>query len=588
MLSAEQGLQSIPEVDEDSLPTTVAVSAAQQHHVSSQPRRAGSRRRSRSRTPASRDPLSGFSIGSLLGSIVHIAIKLTLWLFSGILSFLSMVTFVCGQVFGTTYDLILRRPAGWARRVGPWVKYLVPALVIVLAWYVLHDASLSAYLPSLSRPSRYLAPDVPPADLAELADRLLRIENALSGLSQDTERAKVKTEDGAKNFYELQSRLSSLEGKISVETRKVQEAEARARDSFSRMIHDVKQDVEVLQSQLSAQRKQQERDGDQKAAGDASDKEVRLKALEERVVSVEGGVGGVKDALEQLAKKPATSSSSPTPGTAPAWWHKLTSGIGVIKSSDGQDVTVVISQLVHSAVSTLSKDMIAKADFALHSGGARVIPSLTSPTLEIKPKGFPRRLYGLVTGSGYALGRPPVTALHHELHNGHCWPFAGQEGQLGVVLAAPILVEEVTIDHLAREIAYDVRSAPRQMEVWGMVEGKDNIERLKVWKEARQSIDGAHVDVDDVIYPKTLPKVPEYVRLANFTYDIHAVDHVQTFSVDPEIRSLGVDFGVVVLRVLSNWGVDEFTCLYRFRVHGQKLGGVPVPYGGVVDEEQSS
>jgi SUN domain-containing protein 1/2 len=181
-----------------------------------------------------------------------------------------------------------------------------------------------------------------------------------------------------------------------------------------------------------------------------------------------------------------------------------------------------------------------------------------------------------------------VTALHHELHNGHCWPFAGQEGQLGVVLAAPILVEEVTIDHLAREIAYDVRSAPRQMEVWGMVEGKDNIERLKVWKEARQSTDGAHVDVGDVIYPKTLPKVPEYVRLANFTYDIHTADHVQTFNVDPEIRSLGVDFGVVVLRVLNNWGVDEFTCLYRFRVHGQKLGGVPVPYGGVVDEEQSS
>jgi SUN domain-containing protein 1/2 len=31
-----------------------------------------------------------------------------------------------------------------------------------------------------------------------------------------------------------------------------------------------------------------------------------------------------------------------------------------------------------------------------------------------------------------------------------------------------------------------------------------------------------------------------------------------------------MDFGIVVLRVLSNWG-QEFTCLYRFRVHGQMI-----------------
>ena len=498
------------------------------------------------------------------------------------------MTFLFGQVFGTTFDLIWRRPAGWARGAGSLTKYLMPAVVLVCAWYVLRGASLGSYVPSLSfqtsRPSRYHAPDALPVDLAEFADRLLRIENAISRLSLDTERVTAKAEDGIKSYYDLQSRLSSLEGKVVSETRKIQDSEAKARDMFSRSLSGVKQDVEVLQSQLIAQRKQ---DREVKVAAGAGagaiDDEARsrLNILEERIGGAEGGV---KNALEQLAKKAQTPSPSSSPATGPAWWNKLASNIGVIKSADGQDVTLLISQLVHSAVSTLSKDNIAKPDFALHSGGARVIPSLTSPSLSVvRPKSFVGQLYALFSGSGYSfVGRPPVTALHHEIHNGHCWPFAGEEGQLGVALAATVLVEEVTIDHVAQEVAFDVRSAPREMEVWGMVEGKENIERVKEWRESGDL--GAAAYDSSIVYPPTLPKHPEYIRLANFTYDVHSPTNVQTFPVDPEIRALGVDFGIVVLRVLSNWGRD-FTCLYRFRVHGKTMKGEPEP---MVDEFVSS
>jgi SUN domain-containing protein 1/2 len=83
-------------------------------------------------------------------------------------------------------------------------------------------------------------------------------------------------------------------------------------------------------------------------------------------------------------------------------------------------------------LSTLNQDILAKPDFALHSGGARIIPSLTSPTFEIRPQGLGSQMIELFTGNGYAIGRPPITALHHEMQNGHCWPFAGGEGQLGL------------------------------------------------------------------------------------------------------------------------------------------------------------
>jgi SUN domain-containing protein 1/2 len=347
-----------------------------------------------------------------------------------------------------------------------------------------------------------------------------------------------------------------------------------------------------------AQQAQHEKEQRDRTA-DTNDAEARtrLKVLEERVGTVEGGV---REALD-LGKK-ASSTPASAPGPASAWWNKLLTGSNSkiqIKSSDGQDVTGLIHHLVDSAVSTITQDILAKPDFALHSGGARIIPSLTSPTFEIRPQSLGSQMIGLVTGNGYAIGRPPITALHHEMQNGHCWPFAGGEGQLGVALASPIFVEEVTIDHVAKSIAFDMRSAPRQMEVWGLVEGKENIARVQAWKEdlaARKKAEQpsgeesyAPHDQDgsdyEVIYPKTLPKYPEYIRMANFTYNIHSPNNVQTFPVMPEIRELGIDFGIVVLRVLNNWGRDDFTCLYRFRVHGQRMGEIPAPYSEGVYEQ---
>ena len=57
----------------------------------------------------------------------------------------------------------------------------------------------------------------------------------------------------------------------------------------------------------------------------------------------------------------------------------------------------------------------------------------------------------------------------------------------------------------------------------------------------------------EVLHPKTLPIYPEYIRLTNFTYNIHSPNNVQTFL---KICELGIDFGIVVLK---NWERDDFT-----------------------------
>lgn len=235
-----------------------------------------------------------------------------------------------------------------------------------------------------------------------------------------------------------------------------------------------------------------------------------------------------------------------------------------------------------SILTHLHQDVLAIPDYALFSAGARVILSLTSPTLELSPPTLPSQVLAFFTGHGYALGRPPVTALHHDVQNGFCWPFPGSEGHLGVSLAAPIKVESVTVDHVPRNIAFDVRSAPKEMEVWGLVEGQENIRKLKEWKEAKESADEEGA-AEEYSYPSILPHQPEYVRLANFTYDVDGPSHIQNFPVSDEITEIGLDFGVVVLLVKSNWGREDFTCLYRFRVHGSRVPPEAAPLADGVE-----
>ena len=539
-----------------------------------------------------------FSIGGLLGHLVNLIWRLISGLCSLIFGLLMMICMLIGRVCGTAFEVVFSRPGRWLSNAGPgpvvWIgKWVIVGLTVYAAWYVLQDRSaLMRWIPSLpssypfSRPY-YHAPDIPAANIAELSARLRAIENAVSGLSLDHERARTKLDTEVKGHVELVGRLGNLETRVQREGARALEAEEVYRASSSQGLLAVRREVEVLQAQLLAQAARGGTGSGDHGDVEGNDEEARarLKALEERVGSVEGGV---KEALE-MGKHSVKAGGG---GGSAAWWNKLTTGRSglTIKSTDGQDVTSLIGHLVDSAVSQYGKDNLARPDFALHSSGAKIIATLTSPTFEIRPSNIRGQLVGMVTGSGYAIGRPPVTALHHELHNGHCWPFAGTEGQLAVALAAPTYISDVTIDHVAKEVAFDMRSAPREMEVWGMVEGKDNVVKVKAWQKAKAARRAEarkvakekgvpFVDDDEELpYPKTLPKSPQYIRIANFTYDIHAPRNIQTFPVDEEIRNLGVDFGIVVLRIKSNWGRDEYTCLYRLRVHGQRMGETPLPY----------
>ncbi|KAI0749477.1 hypothetical protein C8Q80DRAFT_1269353 [Daedaleopsis nitida] len=507
---------------------------------------------------------NSFSVGATLGRVVHALASLVRW--------------VVAAFFGTTASL-----ARLTKRLN-LLRYAFIGLTVWFAWYALNSGMLDLSklpIPHGHAPP-YQAPEIPAADLAALSARLQALEKAYASLSVDAERSRVLLEGETKHRSDVVGRLGSLETRIQKESIRAQDVETKFRATTSDGINAVKKEVSHLSTQLQSLREAESR---RPTVGSDEEARAKLKALEDRVGSVEGGV---KDAVE-LGK--SAMKAGVVSGKIAQWWENVASGktkAVTVKSSDGQDVTSLINQLVDTAVMRTSKDTLARVDFALHSSGANIIPSLTSDTMEIRPSNIGAQIAALLPGGkGYAIGRPPVTALHHETHTGHCWPFAGTHGQLGVALAAPVYITDVTIDHVAKEVAIDMRSAPRQMELWAMIDGQDNYAKLSDWRErralARETAEAAGQSLppsvlEDVPYPRTLPKYPEYIRIANFTYNIHAPTHIQTFPVFDEVKALGIDFGKVVLMVKNNWGRDEFTCLYRLRVHGERMGEVPLPY----------
>ena len=532
-----------------------------------------------------------FSIGGLLGRLVNRTARFFFSILEGILRIISLVFLVIGRILGLTVNIFFRKPTTLVRSIDPqsFIYLAVVALVIYLAWFKFYDP-LAQLLPYRASPRPYHAPETPITNLDELVARLQNIESAFSGLSLDNQRARAQQDLEARAHGEVVNRIYALEARVREEAKRVSEAETHLQASASQGLSDVKRQIDTLHAQLSAvESAPRETSPPPSPPPPTSDEEARkqLRLLEDRLGSIEGGV---QEALE--LSKNAVKDSAPS---GPAWWSKLSSAVSsgkglVIKSSDGTDMTGLISHLVDNAVMRFTtRDIISRADFALHSAGARPIPSLTSHTLEMRPTTLRGTVLGWMTGHGRELGRSPITALHQDIHSGLCWPMSGDFGQLGVALSFPAFITDITIDHVAKEVAFDLRTAPRDMEVWGLVEGKENLDKVVAFRAERAAQRAEAVRVaeeagtplpeepDEDDYPPALPGNQPFIRLASFTYDIDAPSNIQTFPVRQEIQDLGVDVGVVALVIRNNWGKKEYTCLYRFRVHGERLGGMPLP-----------
>ncbi|NWR86676.1 SUN1 protein, partial [Furnarius figulus] len=120
-----------------------------------------------------------------------------------------------------------------------------------------------------------------------------------------------------------------------------------------------------------------------------------------------------------------------------------------------------------------------------------------------------------------------------DMYPGNCWAFKGSQGYLVVRLSMKIYPTAFTVEHIPKTLSPkgNISSAPRNFSVYGL----------------------------DDEYQEEGKLLGEYV------YDQEG-EPLQMFPVLEENEDA---FQIVELRIFSNWGHAEYTCLYRFRVHGK-------------------
>nr|6WMF_A Chain A, SUN domain-containing protein 2 [Homo sapiens] len=187
-----------------------------------------------------------------------------------------------------------------------------------------------------------------------------------------------------------------------------------------------------------------------------------------------------------------------------------------------------VHHIVKQALQRYSEDRIGLADYALESGGASVISTRCSETYETKTALL--SLFGIPL---WYHSQSPRVILQPDVHPGNCWAFQGPQGFAVVRLSARIRPTAVTLEHVPKALSPNstISSAPKDFAIFGFDE--------------------------DLQQEGTL--------LGKFTYDQDG-EPIQTFHF--QAPTMGT-YQVVELRILTNWGHPEYTCIYRFRVHGE-------------------
>ncbi|XP_017831206.3 SUN domain-containing protein 3 isoform X2 [Callithrix jacchus] len=195
--------------------------------------------------------------------------------------------------------------------------------------------------------------------------------------------------------------------------------------------------------------------------------------------------------------------------------------------AEDPDHTEEMSNLVDYVLKKLREDQVQMADYALKSAGASIIEAGTSESY----KNNKAKLYW--HGIGFLNHEmPPDTILQPDVYPGKCWAFPGSQGHTLIKLARKIIPTAVTMEHISEKVSPsgNISSAPKEFSIYGIT----------------KKCEGEEIFLGQFIYNKTGTTI-------------------QTFELQHAVSEYLL---CVKLNIFSNWGHPNYTCLYRFRVHG--------------------
>ncbi|KAG8221900.1 hypothetical protein J437_LFUL006718 [Ladona fulva] len=215
--------------------------------------------------------------------------------------------------------------------------------------------------------------------------------------------------------------------------------------------------------------------------------------------------------------------------------------VAAIPSKDCEACEVselAVKKVVTDALMLYDADKTGMADYALESSGGSIVSTRCTETYHAKTASLSWFNFHL----WYTFNNPR-TIIQPSTHPGECWAFKGSQGYVVIKLSHKIYVSMFSLEHIPKALAPlgSIDSAPRNFSVWG----------LNGDSEADGQLFGEYVYDQN---GSTIQYFP-----------------VQKHNLPP--------YQYVELRIESNHGNLEYTCIYRFRVHGslhQKANGDPM------------
>jgi hypothetical protein len=370
------------------------------------------------------------------------------------------------------------------------------------------------------------------ATVTSVDKRVAAAEGSLAALGKDTAAAQAASASAseaasaaARAVAELKQRVESLTASAAagstVEASEVARltvlitaVEARAAAAAEQAAAAGRTAAEAVAAGAAAQ---------QSAAAAAT--AAQLAALEKQVAQLTAAAAAAKDAAATAAGEAETAKRVATAAAAAA--------------AQGVDTAALRSQ-IDDALEIFAADRTALVDFATKGAGGRVLAHTPTHT----PQYSSNNLMSWLT-SCYVPTKSPDTILEPNMDAGSCWPMAGHQGFVFVQLSAPIKVTKFTLQHISHTVAGNITTAPRGFRLYGV-----SAAAVAQWRDA--GTDGE----------------PAGTLLGEYTYDARGPRAVQTFAIPPSPAAQGV-YAHVKIEVLGNHGNQDFTCIYRIRVHGE-------------------
>ncbi|XP_063234370.1 klaroid protein-like [Bacillus rossius redtenbacheri] len=189
-----------------------------------------------------------------------------------------------------------------------------------------------------------------------------------------------------------------------------------------------------------------------------------------------------------------------------------------------------VKQIVQEALSIYDADKTGLVDYALETSGGSVLS--TRCTENFNTQFASLYMFNVRWFPWFSVGTSPRMAIQPHMSPGECWAFAGAQGFLVIQLSREIYVSGFTLEHIPKSLVPNghIDSAPAKFSVWGLENEKDE----------------------------------DPLLLGSYMY-MHNSSSLQYFKVQQEETR---PFRIVELKVLSNHGHPNYTCIYRFRVHG--------------------